>query len=343
MKYILEPLLFAFDQDTSEDELVEYLRELLNLDDWWTNHKNEMYVLSNTGDVLCENGYYPLIDSLKPLLDKYGIDFISYKDIGKMLDKYLNKSKYIDVECSEQMIGLTEWSYEKPLTADVSNRPKVLHEQFENVLWNVACMRMIKEDDAESYVTFAKGISEDVNVKFKYETIDSVDGTDVLVEKEERAVIYCKSSLSDFLKDAKTPFLIWRFAESKDDLDLGVRISVYQTKNMTSLEETYANCDFTIQDSFYGDYCENRYAERPSDIVSAIDSLTKVVNNVRHGKEHNMRTGPGGNNPYVFHGDFAGMRKNVTTSIKLHYWKKTPVYKFSKIGEHDFFDIPWED
>lgn len=342
MKYILEPLLFAFDQNTTEDELVEYLAELINLDDWWTNHKDEMYVLSNTGDVLCENGYYPLIESLKPLLDKYGIDFISYKDIGRMLDKYLNKSKYIDEVCNEQMIGLNGWKYEKPLTSDVSSRPKLLHEQFENILWDVACMRMIKEEDAETYVTIAKGISEDIKVKFKYETIETVDGKEVLLEKEECAVIYCKSSLTDFLKNAKTPFLIWKFAESKDDLDLGVRISVYQAKNMTSLDEAYVNYNFVIQQSFYDDFENGHYKNRESDITSTLQALTDAVTDKNLRKMHAIREGKSGASKDLVVNGYDAKRRDITTSIKVAYWKKGKEFRIANMKEHDLVGISEE-
>lgn len=343
MKYILEPLLFAFDPKASEDELTEYLYELLNLDDWWEEHKDEIYVMSNMGQTLLENNYYPYVESLKPMLDGYGIDFISYKDVSKLLDKYLRKSHFIDKDCEDVMIGNTGQKFSQPIKSDISKRPKEMHEEFLKLLWFVFCLRLIKNDEDETYVVIAKDISESLKVEFKYETFEDVNGKPGIVPHKKNAEISCKSSLSDYLKDAKTPFLIWKYSESKNDIDLGLSIAVLQAENMTCLQDAYTNSKFVIQNSFYEDYCDNHYSERPKDIVSAIDSMVKVIEDIRHGDEHNMRTGPGGNNPYVFHGEYAGMRKNVTTSIKLHYWKNKPSYRFAKIGEHDFYDLPWED
>lgn len=120
-----------------------------------------------------------------------------------------------------------------------------------------------------------------------------------------------------------------------------------QLDRLSSIDDIEKHYHFLLQNSFYQDFCDNHYASRPKDIGSAIDSITKAIKNIRHGKEHNMRVGPGANDDYLYHGKnpnkYSGMRKNVTTSIKLHYWKRTPYYRFAKIGEHDFYDLPWED
>ena len=96
MKYVLEPMLFAFEQELTKEQLVDYLEELLALDNWWDNHREDMFVQNTASDVLWANNYYPMADSLKPLMVKHSIDFIQYGDINKIIEKMLSKSGCIN-------------------------------------------------------------------------------------------------------------------------------------------------------------------------------------------------------------------------------------------------------
>lgn len=114
MKYVLEPMLFAFEQDLTKEELVDYLEELLALDDWWDKHREDMFVQDTASDALWANNYYPMADSLKPLMVKHGIDFIQYGDVNKIIEKMLGKSGRID-SLYDAVCGMKSQTLTRPM------------------------------------------------------------------------------------------------------------------------------------------------------------------------------------------------------------------------------------
>lgn len=342
MKYILEPLLFAFDKNSTKDSLIRHLQDLLVLDDWWTAHKKEMFVLSTTGEILCFNDFYPYVDYLKPVLEKHEITFVSYKDISKMLDKFLNKTNYIDKICENEMIGLKHQSIIEPSAIITDNRPKAFHKELLKLLWYITCHRIINNSEEESYLLIAKDITGAVKTNIIYESVEEKDNKPSIVEHNVTTVINCKSSINDFLRDENSPFLLWKLAETKDDIDLGLRISVFQTKNMNSLNDVYTTCNFCIQESFFEDYCNGYYKSRPQDITSTIQAVTDAVTDQNLRKMHAIREGKSGAAKDLVVNGYSAKRRDITTSIKVSYWKKGNDYRIANMKEHDLVGISEE-
>jgi hypothetical protein len=342
MKYIIDPYLFSFGEDMSEENLEQYIQTISDLDKWWKNHKEEMYVLSDMGDLLYKHEIYPIAEKLGPILLKYNSNF-EYKDISRMLNRYLDRTNLIDEVCKAEYIEKTSEIIRTNIIEDIKERPQDFKDALKKLMWFVFCLHIIDNNELDSYVVFSKSLNKEICVEYGYDSIDTDKDSTQIISKSSNAIIYCHSSLKSFQSNKNTPFLMWRYAQNKIDLDHGLRCKVLQEIGLTDIDDIDRSFHFVLQDSFYKDFCNNKYASRSSDIKSALDSMLKVVLNVRHGKEHNMRTGKGGNDPYLFHGDYIGMRKNVTTSIKLHYWKREPYYQFANIGEHDFYALTWED
>lgn len=346
MKYVIDPFLFAYSDKMSANELDDYVDYITTFDDWWSEHKDDVYVLSSMGDMMYEKDLYPLVDRLAPLLESLDSDY-EYRDISRMLNHYIDHTNFIDEASSNAFIGCEKTKFNKPVGSSLSHKDTNMKDALFAVLWQVFCSQLLIKDDAESYVVFTKDIDETLDIHYDYEYVDESVDSDDFQHAGGDIKINCHSSLSSFLNDGKTPVLLWRFSTCKKDLDLGLRCYVMQFDNLSCIDEVNERYSFVLQDSFYEDFCDNNYANRPKDITSALDSMTKAVKNIHHGKPHNMRTGPGANDPYLYHGQnpdkYSGMRKNVTTSIKLHYWKRDPYYRFAKIGEHDHFDLPWGD
>lgn len=346
MKYIIDPFLFAYSVKMNADELDDYIDYLTTFDNWWSEHKEDVYVLSDMGDLMYDKDLYPLVDRLAPLLENLESDY-EYKDISRMLNHYIDHTNYIDEAANNAFIERINEKLNKPVQSDLSSKDSVTKEAFFTLLWQVFCSHLMNNEDPESFVVFSKGIDEQLDIHYDYELMDDEVCPDELQQASGDIKVNCHSSISAFLSDSNTPVLLWRFSTCKDDLDLGLRCHLMQLDSFDSIEAVNERYNIILQDSFYEDFCDNNYADRPKDIGSALGSISKASKNIRHGKEHNMRTGPGPNDPYLYHGKnpdrYSGMRKNVTTSIKLHYWKRDPYYRFAKIGEHDFFDLPWED
>lgn len=343
MKYVIDPFLFSFSDKMSEDELLNYVDTLSRFDKWWKCHKEDMYTFSDMETLLYDNGFFPVVEKLAPLLEQYDSD-IEYRDISRMMNHYIDQTSFIDIIQDSELLEKKSITLDASTQASIKKRPQDFQEAFNDVLWHIIRNNIVDQNnEIESYIVFVKDIDQAITVDVNYEQYEENGDEEVLADKNTQVIINCHSTVDNFFADSQTPFYLWRYAQNRDDLDFGLRCRVFQEDRLKNISDVNKKYTIYLQDSFYEDYFDNRYSNRPSDIRSALDSMMKAVKSIRHGKEHNMRIGPGGNDPYVFHGDYAGMRKNVTTSIKLHYWRKTPYNKFAKIGEHDFFDIPWED
>lgn len=223
MKYVLEPMLFAFEQDLTKEQLVNYLEELLALDNWWDKYREDMFVQNTASDVLWANNYYPMVDSLKPLMVKHGVDFIQYGDVNKIIDKMLSKSRCIN-SLYNAVCGMKSQTLMHPINVQSEmKRPTELHNELMNLLWHVFMAHEVGGYDEKSFVVITKGISDMINIEYVYEELDEHYE---LKERVGSSEVNCKGSLEDFLNDIATPFLLWKTAERKDDLDLGIRVAV---------------------------------------------------------------------------------------------------------------------
>lgn len=342
MRYVIDPFMFALNNDASEDEFNAFIDHILALDEWWSSHEQEIYTLSTAGELLAERDCYPYFEKLKPLLETYDSD-VDFKDVCTVLERYLEKSHSIDEECRREYIGKKAERMENRMLADCDRWAEYERQTYFDLLWYVFVLHLIDKVDMSAFVVFARGVDEIIRMKYSYECINTQIDVNDTISKTETVSIQCFSSFFAFIQHPKTAFLMWQQAQSKEDLYWGLYLYVMREKGLRDFSMLRQVGEFSIQDSFYDDFCRNHYASRPSDINSALDSMAKVILNIRHGDTHNMRTGAGSNDPYLYHGEYAGMRKNVNKSIKLHYWKKPKCYRFAKIGEHDFFGFPWED
>lgn len=342
MKYVFDPFIFALDSDASEDEFNDYIDNILVLNEWWASHSQDVYTLSTADILLAEQGCYPCFEKLKPLLETYDND-IEFKDVCIVLERYLEKSHYIDERCDQECIAKKTECMEQGMQTDRKSCSESERQTYMDLLWYVFVLHLIEKVDMNAFVVFTRGVDEIMRINYGYECIDTQANANETISRDESVSIQCFSSFFAFIQHPKTAFWMWQQAQSKEDLYWGLYLYVMRERGIKDLSVLSQDCHFSIQDSFFEDFCRNHYASRPSDINSALDSMAKVILNIRHGDTHNMRTGAGSNDPYLYHGDYAGMRKNVNKSIKLHFWKKPKCYRFAKIGEHDFFRFPWED
>ena len=343
MKYLMEPMLFAFDQGLSEQELNNYIDELIALDEWWDQHREDMFIQDSTSEVLYNNSYYPTGDSLKPLLEKYRINHIQYGDVERIIVKMLNKSKMIESLFDEPLMDMKSQTVKQPVNMQPNvKRPEQLHNELLGLLWNVFLAHEMGGHDEKSFVVITKGISDIVSVEYEYEEYEEADGDIIINERKGTSEVNCKGSLDDFLKDDATPFLVWKTAERKDDLDLGIRIALFQSNGEPNMANVYKNYKFIIQNSFYDDFCEGHYQSKDSDIRSTIQAVTDAVleNNLQ--KMHAIRIGKHGNDPQLTKNGYNAQRRDITTSIKLAYWKKGREFKIANMKEHDFVECSWE-
>ena len=68
MKYLLDPTVFALDESISERDFNIYVNRLLLWDKWLEKNPGDVYVLSNTEDILYKMSYLPIYQVFDKLM-----------------------------------------------------------------------------------------------------------------------------------------------------------------------------------------------------------------------------------------------------------------------------------
>ena len=87
MKYILEPMALALDENASEKEFMLYVNRLLLWESWMQKFPDDVFMLSDTCSVLSQAGCFPIYDVFSKLLAKYKVNYVLAAD----LNMYINK------------------------------------------------------------------------------------------------------------------------------------------------------------------------------------------------------------------------------------------------------------
>ena len=336
MKYLLEPLLFAVDETCSEEDFEKYIENLLKWGEWQNKHKDDIYMLSSTELCLYENNYYPIASTIKNLIDKYDYQNINYDMVDKVIRKLIRKSVKID---NEELCD--DWEYSQisiEPNDGIEKRENSFNEQLFTLLWCTFCLCSKGQLEENAITFFTRGISGGINAKIEYLKIEN----DEFVNKSSDMNCYCCGSINEYLSDTETPIRIWKQAHSKDDIDIGIRVAVYQDQKLDTFDDAYRNYEIVIQDSFYDEFCDNHYVSKDKELRSAILACMYAVTNQNKTLMHDIRGSKCGGSPQLVVNGYGAWRRNSTTSIKITYWKKKERFLLADIGEHDFIE-PTQD
>ena len=194
---------------------------------------------------------------------------------------------------------------------------------------------------------FGKDLDSDINFDVAYQTIIEEDGMLKEMVREDKVKILCRTSLAGFFKDKNTPVDILSKSDSIQDIELAIRVSVYQNGSLGKVMDAYDKFNFKLQNSFHKDYLSNHYLSQPSFLTSFKDSMSHSLLNKNLLDLEDFRTGKGGNNPQKKHstrdGVWEAWRWKVTTSVSFQYWRLNERYKFANVGEHDYYVCQWEN
>lgn len=339
MKYILEPMLLAVNKESSQDEFEDYVDHLLEWKDWLTNHSHEIYMLSNTDEYLQDTGNYPDVSVVKMLVKKYHLDHVDINDVNKTIRMLIDSSIKIDDICDEYEYVYGNVKVENAPDS-VKDRETPFKESMALILWYTFCLSMIDSKDLLSSTVFLSGISATLRVNFLY---SDLTGTDI-IDTKVKCQLRCESSLYDFWHDDQSPYILFKQAESRDDIALGVLISTYQYEGLLLIEEAYKKYDFKVQPSFYDDYkaefqTQDGYTRKI--IVSMTTALAESILSITHP----LREGKQSTKPDKVRKGYSAERRDCTRGVHTHYWKKGCRLLFANVGEHDDMEIsnPYED
>lgn len=343
MKYVLEPMLFAIDENMSEKDFKVFVTRLLTWDKWMDNNPDDIYVMSNTSDLLASLGYFPIYPVFSKLIEKYKVNYVQASDLNIIISKLLTKSKKIDETEGKKFADDAIFNGVKPdEEIEMKEYPEDMKDHFKLLLWHIYCQCKASREKIESFVLFARNLSQDLNMAIEYYTLDG----DNMVKNREKVRVFCRSSLKDFFSDAKMPLSILRQTKTKKDMELAIRVSIYQNcgKDKKKIADSL-KYDFTIQDSFWGNFVDAHYSVNDTVLNSLAEAMSHTMLAINNGhNREDFRTGKGGNNPQLTHeGGFSAWRRFVTSSVKMQYWQKDEYFKFANIGEHDYYVCKWED
>ena len=98
MKYLLDPTVFALDEKISEQDFKLYVNRLLLWDKWMEKYPDDVYVLSNTEDILYDMCYLPIYPVFDKLVKKYRINYVQASNLNQAINRLLHKSRTIDMD-----------------------------------------------------------------------------------------------------------------------------------------------------------------------------------------------------------------------------------------------------
>lgn len=338
MKYVIEPMQFALNENFTEVEFLLFIKRLYEWRDWLKNNPDDVYILSDTTEILAYNNLYPVGEILKKLAKNYKVASAQAADLEQFMSILIRQTQKIDKLCLGSEIERKSVIVNTTPETTIPERAKKLDEGLEKLLWFTNCHKKISSSHEGSYIVFANDISGEYDLIFNGEILQEEKGELKIKDTEETMHVNFKSSIKEFLTNEDTPVLICQNVEKKGDLDFAIRVSLYQYKKLKKLKDAYLGFSFYVQDSFFKDFCRNHYPNQPSVLRSLMEAMPHTVMSVNLKQRHPLRIGPGGNDPQRFSKDktYAAWRRFVTSSIKMHYWQRDDDFWFANIEEHDF-------
>lgn len=334
MNFYIEPFLFAVNpEETDKDSFENYINTLIDWKDFNELNWGDMYILSSTYELLCNNGYYPFTDQLKILINRYNIDYISINDINKILTQFLTKLPQIDIEIDilfEYKNGSSNY--------DLSHRPN----EFNNELYKLAGLlhlkKTIKSTMQSNNIMFTKNIICDIQFKSIFDVIEN----DTTITKYCSHTLPCFDSFKSFCEHSNTPLLIWKNASCKKDYTMALAACIMQHCNYQRISESIDNHNFVIQDSFIESISNYNFNIIKTRSLSVLRALEELILKLKLDETHWLRENKGPNSNQITDGNYKGWRKDIDYEFHLHYWQYNDELKFANIVPHNFFSISKE-
>ena len=329
-------MALALEPQAGEKEFKLYVNRLLQWFEWIERYPEDVYLLSDTCELLAFENLYPIYQVFDELVKKYKVNYVQAKDLNMFIETVVKNAKKLD----KALEGVYEFEPVKLVGYRRQKCDDVVWKAFERTLNYMCCLCMESGLKQESFVLFGKDLPEMVCYEVEF------DGFDKLlkpVKGKGEARVKCCSSLKEFFCDNDTSTVILRNHKKKSDIDLAVRVAVYQRGDRKKVMDVFSNYQFYIQDSFYKDFCGAHYESQPNFLGSFTNAMGNCLTGSQERDREDFRTGKGGNNGQLKRNGYVAWRWFVTKSVKMQYWQKDKDYRFANIKEHDIYECQWED
>ena len=85
MKYILEPMALALEPQAGEKEFKLYVNRLLQWFEWIERYPEDVYLLSDTCELLAFENLYPIYQVFDELVKKYKVNYVQAKALNMFI------------------------------------------------------------------------------------------------------------------------------------------------------------------------------------------------------------------------------------------------------------------
>lgn len=332
MNFYFEPYIFAVDaSEIDQCKFEKYINTLIGWEEFSKMEWGQIYLLTSTFECLLNNGYYPFIDNLKVLIQKYNVTHIGASDVDRILNKFLMKFPKI-----EDTIPLLNNYIGCDTNSDLSHRPEVFNQELCKLSSLLSLKTTLNFESEDENVIFTRDLTNVVEFKSKIETLsdESPIHSHYLVKSYS-----CFESFFGFCSDITTPKIIWKNAKSNTELEIGIRIKLLQECKYDCIEHSYENHSFNFQKSFFNWILDLNLKSVESKLNATLRSVSDVILGKNKQEIHWLRVGKGAKDPQVKYESFCAWRKDIDDEYHIHYWCNGQMLIFADVVPHKIVTI----
>lgn len=328
MNFYIDPYILTIDKDSITENQLEIFIE--NLIDWkkiidlnW----GSVFTPAESFQILFDNGLYPLINTIKELINKFNIEYIQPEEIDKIINIIL--SKLPTIEESSQIEDLLFNDIDLKL-----NRPEGFTYLLKKIATHIQLDCYINEKEPSKQIILSRELD---NHELTFDTIITLIDSkkEIIIPYQISVNISCFDNFKSFCS-ITNPSNVWEYGHSQFCLQMALCIKLFQ---ITQDEKYLFQQKISFMDSFHESVKRLGFKHETSKIDMLLRTLTEDILQTNMQATHELRSGRGANCKQVSCNDYSAWRRDVDYEYHLHYWKKKESIVFANVVNHNNFKI----
>lgn len=340
----LDPRILAAPQgNASRDQIYDFVDRLLSWQSFANERGSSVVISRDAASKLAEDGAYPMPADLKKQMSEVGVIEYDMPTLQKLCDLFLNPKVSF-----QDYVGVEALLYDShsfnPELLPYPHLPATTVEAESNavalaVLNHCGCKNNICGLAVEN--RFGNG-AMDVSAKL-HDIEHRRDDLHKLTElpSQIKGKLSVTSTLAEFAACADFGKLLLS-AIDDHQLKLCIKLAIFASRASLDAE--------TEWDSFPEINLGKQFRVRAQEVAdikigfggNIVESVVALYEAANDRLTHEIRTGPGGGDPQKRCGSYGAWRRDVASSVHLHYWKGPGgVIELAWVAHpHDDFYIP---
>ena len=292
---------------------------------------------------LCEDGLYPLRESLRALFSAHGIVEYDVNTVATIADRLLTITPSFE----------TYYRVNDVLCEHLESDPNVirlttydgLQSDLERCITLIAVLRKHCSQPLGGHSLILREAPKQViriraQIHWLEHTRDDIRALPAPPEFFEGDVLVC----DDFrgLIECLDESAILVGAADDVGIELAVRIALFKYAIADGNAPDWGGMIVPTIGSKFRELCQQACADKGGSVPRKIlRSIVKTITVRNLPAVHALRTGPGGNDPQRTRGLDKAQRRDIDTDFHLHYWKCADgSVELASVGHHNDFSIP---